>query len=95
MSMNTPTITNKKKELYSLRSCKKACFDRERAYELFCESTDGERFFVSIREGEDEAVGEVACSFADAAALFDRIVRGEVAPYVLGEILEDFGREIE
>ena len=96
--MNTSTthaIRGSAEECYSLRLCRKSCFGREREYALYCNSADGTTFRISVKENDEEAVGEIVCSFGDAAKLFDRIVCGEVAPYVLGEILEDFAREIE
>ena len=95
MNTNTPTQTVNDKALHRLRSCKMACLGRERIYELLCEGTDGERFFISVREGEEEEVAQVTCPFSRVAILFDRIVRGEVAPFILLEILEDFEREME
>ena len=96
--MNTSTTHAPRKESegsYSLRLCKKICLGREREYALFCDAADGTSFRISIRERGEESAGELTCSFADAAALYDRIVLGEVAPYVLGEILEDFLQGIE
>lgn len=96
--MNTNVLPNdSRKEIrsaYCIRLCRCECLGKEREYALFCNSVDGTRFWISIKE-DDEAVGEVSCSFAEAAGLFDRIVRGEVAPYILGEILEDFSHEME
>lgn len=95
MNANTFTPIIQEKDLCSLRLCKRICFDRERIYELLCDGVDGQRFFFSVKEGDEQEVKEVVCSFSDAAALFDRIVFGHVPPYVLGEILEDFTRDPE
>lgn len=97
--MNTNTLSNdsrkEAKDSHCIRLCRKECFGRKREYALFCNGGDGVRFWISVRDEKEETVGEVSCSFAEAAALFERIVRGEVVPYVLGEILEDFVREKE
>ena len=96
--MNTGTthsICESAEESYRLRLCKRICLGREREYLLSCNGRDGTTFCISVKEGEEEAMEEIVCSFANAATIFDRIVRGETAPYVLGEILEDFLHEIE
>lgn len=96
MNTNTPHAIRKEADGYDvLRLCKKSCLGREREYALFCSGVDGDCFRISVKEHGEVATGEVRGSFAEAAVLFDRIVRGEVAPYVLGEILDDFMREKE
>ena len=96
MNTNTPHAIRQEADGYDvLRRYKKSCLGREREYALLSNGMDGDCFRISVKENSEVAVGEVSGSFADAAALFDRIVRGEVAPYVLGEILDDFMREKE
>ena len=95
MNTNTPHAILKRDGYDVLRLCKKSCLGREREYALLCNGMDGDCFGISVKESCEVATGEIRGSFAEAAALFDRIVCGEVAPYVLGEILDDFMREKE
>ena len=97
--MNSNTLQNgtrrKTEELYCIRRCERDYFGRRVEYALYCNGADGTRFRISIKDRLEEAVGEVRGSFSEVAALFDRIVCGEVAPYVLCEILDDFSHEKE
>ena len=95
MNANASTTIVQKNSLYSLRRCQKSSFGRQRAYELLCDGIEGERFFFSITENGEQEIEEIGCTFAEAATLFEHIVRGDVPAYVLREILEDFVREME
>ena len=78
-----------------LQCVQKSCGGRVRIYSLSCGDHESERFRFSVQEADEVATIYVACPFLRAAVLFDKIVRGEIPPYVLEEIVADFLGENE
>ncbi|MBE6662690.1 MAG: hypothetical protein E7606_05390 [Ruminococcaceae bacterium] len=62
-------------------------------YCLFREAADGNRFRIRVTDDSACEEGEVFGNLSCVTALFERIAKGEVPPYILHEILEDYNRE--
>ena len=60
-------------------------------YKLFWDEREGQvGYWISICRGEEQAEGFLGEDFLSVAVLFTEIVRGEVLPYSLAEIVEDY-----
>ncbi len=73
-----------------LRRIKHGGLDRPRVYSLYCDGEDSICFRIAITDGDEAVDMEIVASFAEVADLFDKIVMGDLPPYILPEILADF-----
>lgn len=74
------------------RSCRKTG-SGETVYRLFRKDAESDRFFICVSDCEMSERGELSGSLARVSLLFERIVHGNVPPYILSEVLEDYERE--
>ncbi len=62
-------------------------------YRLFRKDAESESFWIRVTSGDSCEGGFLAGSLSEVALLFEKTVSGEVPPYILSEILEDYSKE--
>ena len=62
-------------------------------YRLYRRGAESQSFWMSIQSGESLEEGFLEGSLSEVAWLFEKTVSGEVPPYILSEILEDYSKE--
>ena len=62
-------------------------------YRLFRQNSESESFWLGIKRGDSCEGGFLTGSLSEVALLFEKTVCGEVPPYILSEILEDYSKE--
>ena len=64
-------------------------------YSLFREGVDKDSFFIRVANTEMCESGHVKGKLSDVSLLFEKMINGEVPPYILPEILDDYSMEKE
>lgn len=62
-------------------------------YSLFREDVDSDRFVICVKSKDQREEGGLSGTLPRVSLLFEKIVNGEVPPYILPEILEDYAKE--
>ncbi len=62
-------------------------------YRLYRKGTESESFWMSIQSADSAEEGFLEGSLSEVALLFEKTVSGEVPPYILSEVLEDYSKE--
>jgi len=74
------------------RSCRRSRTG-ETVYRLFREDPESDRFVIRVSDDEMSEQGALSGSLPRVSLLFERIVQGNLPPYILPEVLEDYDRE--
>jgi hypothetical protein len=64
-------------------------------YRLYRKDVESESFWMSIQSQDSHEGGFLIGSLSEVSLLFEKTVSGEVPPYILSEILEDYSKERE
>ena len=62
-------------------------------YRLYRKDVESESFWISIQCGQSLEEGFLEGCLSEVALLFEKTVSGEIPPYILSEVLEDYSRE--
>lgn len=62
----------------------------ETVYCLFRENVSNDSFLIRVQNREQCEEGALCGSLSDVSLFFEKIVNGEVPPYILPEVLEDY-----
>ncbi|MBO5305344.1 MAG: hypothetical protein J6B12_01140 [Clostridia bacterium] len=65
----------------------------ETVYRLFRKDIESNTFLICVCDGEISESGELVGGLPRVSLLFERIVQGDLPPYILPEVLEDYDRE--
>ena len=72
-------------------NCERMILGQRVSYKLYLENKSNKaRYAIAIRRGEEYVNNDFGEDFLSVAILFTEIVNGEVLPYSLEEISEDF-----
>ena len=84
------------KDIESFTEIGRICRDRaagRTVYCLFREAADANRFRIRVTDDGACEEGALSGSLSQVTTLFERIAAGDVPPYILHEILEDYQKE--
>ena len=62
-------------------------------YRLFRKDVESEDFLICVKCADTSEYGFLEGNLSEVSLLFEKAVSGEVPPYVLTEILEDYSKE--
>lgn len=62
-------------------------------YSLFREDAESDRYLICVKSKESCERGFLRGNLSQVSLLFEKITEGEVPPYILSEILEDYSKE--
>lgn len=62
-------------------------------YSLFRKDAESESFWIRVKNEAVTESGFLTGNLSEVALLFEKIVSGEIPPYILSEVLEDYSKE--
>ena len=63
------------------------------AYRLWRKDAESENFWISVQSEDCCEDGFLEGNLSEVSMLFEKIVSGEIPPYILSEVLEDYRQE--
>lgn len=62
-------------------------------YRLFRKDAESASFWISVKSGDCCEGGFLVGNLSEVSLLFEKVVCGEIPPYILAEVLEDYSQE--